>query len=253
MAETEATTDLGGDAQPQPGTVIAPGATLPAPAPAAELAQAPTGLAPDVPETPTPPVPEAKTPPTPPQDPSPTPAEEAPEPPEQPQPADPASPKDDQPTDGNDQSVTWTASEFVAHDKSAVWYVLLLAGTLLLAALFFLLTRSLVTVAVVIVSGLLLGIYGARQPRQLEYRLDGRGVDIGPRHHGYDEFRSFSVVPEGAFGSIVFMPLKRFAVATTVYYAPDDESKILAILTDQLPFEEHRGDAVDSLMRHIRF
>jgi hypothetical protein len=251
MAETEDTTDPGGNAQPQPGTVIAPGATPPAPAPAAEPAQAPTEPAPDVPETSTQPAPKAKTPPTPPQ--APTPAEETPEPPEQPQPADPASPEDDQPTDGDNQSVTWTASEFVAHDKSAGWYVLLLAGTLLLAVLFFFLTKSLVTVAVVVVSGLLLGIYGARQPRQLEYRLDKRGVDVGPKHHGYDEFRSFSVVPEGAFESIVFMPLKRFAVPTTVYYAADDESKILAILTDQLPFEEHRSDAVDSLMRHIRF
>jgi hypothetical protein len=235
MAENEDTTDPDASAQPQPGAVIAPGATPPS-------AQAPTEPAPDVPETPTPL-----------QDPSPTPAEEAPEPPEQPQPAAPASPEDGQPADDSGQSVTWTASEFVAHDKSGGWYISLLAGTLVLAVLFFFLTKSLVTVAVVAVSGLLLGIYGARQPRQLEYRLDNRGVDVGPKHHGYDEFRSFSVVPEGAFESIVFMPLKRFAVPTTVYYAADDESKILAILTDQLPFEEHRGDAVESLMRHIRF
>jgi hypothetical protein len=234
MAETKNTTDPAGNAQPQPGTVIAPGATPPAPAPPTEPVQPTTAPAPDVPEAPAP-------------------AEEAPEPPEQPQPDEPAPPEDDQPADGGDRSVTWTASEFVAHDKSAGWYISLLAGTLLLAVLFFFLTKSLVTVAVVVVSGLLLGIYGARQPRQLEYRLDKSGVNIGPKHHGYDEFRSFSVVPEGAFESIVFMPLKRFAVPTTVYYAADDESKILAILTDQLPFEEHRGDAVESLMRHIRF
>jgi len=34
---------------------------------------------------------------------------------------------------------------------------------------------------------------------------------------------------------------------------PADEDKIMAILSVQLPFEEHHADAVDSLMRHIRF
>ena len=130
---------------------------------------------------------------------------------------------------------------------------MLAVGVLLLAALIFLSTRDVVSVAVVVVAGLLLGIYGAHQPRQLEYRLDKQGVGIGQKQYGYDEFRSFSVVPEGAFASIVFMPLKRFALPTTVYYAPDDEDKILAVLSDQLPLEEYRHDAIDRLMRRIRF
>jgi hypothetical protein len=141
----------------------------------------------------------------------------------------------------------------VAHDKSAGWYILLAAGTLALAALVFFVTRDIISVGVVIVAGLLLGVYGAHQPRQLEYVVDNRGIGIGARYHAYDEFKSFSVVAEGAFSSLVFMPLKRFAVPTTVYYAPDNEERILSILSDHLPLEEHRGDAVDSLMRHIRF
>jgi hypothetical protein len=61
------------------------------------------------------------------------------------------------------------------------------------------------------------------------------------------------VVPEGAFSSIVFMPLKRFAPLTTIYYAPEDESKIITILTDRLPFEERKAAAIDSLMKRVRF
>jgi len=225
MAETKNTPGADGNTTPQPGTVIAPGATPPAP------------------ETSEPPAPV----------PAPEPSPEAPEPTEQPQPADPAPPEDASPGDGGDQSVAWTASEFVAHDKSAGWYALLAMAGLLLAALIFVLTRDVVSVAVVITAGLLLGVYGAHKPRQLEYRIDGRGVGIGQKYYGYHEFKSFSVVPEGAFASIVFMPLKRFAVPTTIYYAPDDEEKILAVLSNQLPFEEHRRDAVDGLMRRIRF
>jgi len=151
------------------------------------------------------------------------------------------------------QSVTWTASEFIAHDKSASWYLLLTGGTLLLAALVFLVTKDKVSVAVIIVAGLMLGIYASHKPRQLEYKLDQNGLSIGNKRHFFNEFRSFSVVPEGAFAGIIFMPLRRFAVPLTIYYAPDDEEKIMAIVSPHLPFEEHRADPIDSLMRRIRF
>lgn len=180
----------------------------------------------------------------------------APEPELEPEPETEATPPAEQPSatgDDKGQKITWTASEFVAHNKSAGWYALLMIGTLLLAAVVFFVTRDIISVSVVIVAGLLLGVYGAHQPRQVEYIVDRRGIGIGQKHHTYDEFKSFSVAPEGAFSSLVFMPLKRFAVPTTIYYAPDDEERILSILADHLPLEEHRRDAVDSLMHRIRF
>ena len=157
----------------------------------------------------------------------------------------------EEPDDG--AQVTWTASEFVAHDKSAGWYAGVVTASVVLSALVFLLTRDVVSTAVVIIAGLLLAVYGSHKPRQLEYVVTKRGIGIGGKYYSFEEFRSFSVVSEGAFSSLVFMPLKRFAVPLIVYYAPDDEEKILNILTDQLPLEEPRRDAVDSLMRRIRF
>ncbi len=158
-----------------------------------------------------------------------------------------------QPQLAHPDTITWTASEFVAHEKTAVWYLLLAIASAAIAALIYLITKDAVSVAVVVVAGLLLGAYGARQPRQLGYRLDQHGISIGQKSYNYDEFRSFSVHPEGAFSSIIFMPLKRFAAPLTIYYAPADEEQILTLLNDQLPFEPQRRDAVDSLMRRIRF
>ena len=149
--------------------------------------------------------------------------------------------------------ITWTASEFVAHEKSAGWYLLLALAATLIGGLVYLIAKDIISVAVVAVAALLFGVYGARQPRQLEYRLDAHGIGIGPKHYAYNQFRSFTVMPEGAFSSIVFMPLKRFSPPITIYYAPEDEDKIADLLVNQLPFEEARRDAVDSLMRRIRF
>ncbi len=151
------------------------------------------------------------------------------------------------------QPISWTASEFIAHDKSFGWYAALAAGALALAALVYFISRDLISVSVVIIAALMLGVYGGHKPRQLEYRIDTDGLSIGKKHFGYDDFRSFSVLPEGAFSSIVFMPMKRFAVPTTIYYAPEDEDRIASMLSSYLPFEERDHDAIDRLMHRIRY
>ena len=172
---------------------------------------------------------------------------------EQPEPQDSSFDVSESPLDGNNQKITWTASEFIAHDKSVSWYVVLSLVTVVLGAVVFLLNRDFISVSVVIISGLLLGAYAGHQPRSLEYALNNGGLSIGQKHYSYDKFKSFSIMKEGAFSSIMFMPLKRFAVALMVHYAPEDEEKILSILAERLPMEEPRYDLVDSLMRRIRF
>ncbi len=226
---------------PQPGTVVAPGSSGPVqavPLPTAAAAQPPpTAVIP--PAGPAPALPPAAPP--------------APQPPpaaEEPLPKLDLGPL---PNENDNDTVTWTASEFVAREKSSKWYLKLAIATVLVAILTFVIARDLVSVSVIIIAGILLGIYGTHQPRQREYQLDQLGIGIAGNYHSYDEFRSFTVAPEEAFAGIVLMPLKRFAVPLTIYYAPEDEEKILTILSDHLPFEEYRGDAVEDLMRHIRF
>lgn len=123
----------------------------------------------------------------------------------------------------------------------------------MVAFVLYMLTRDAVTAAVVVVGGLFLGVYGARKPRQIQYQVDFQGIRVGARRYEYGLFRSFSVVPEGAFASIVLMPLKRFSPPLTLYYSPSDEENILSILGTQLPFENRKPDFTDSLMRRIRF
>lgn len=150
-------------------------------------------------------------------------------------------------------AITWTASEFVAHAKTTGWYVNLAIAAMLISAVVYLITRDVISVGVVVAAAILLGVYGSHQPRELEYHLNQHGLTIGHKNYHYDDFRCFSIVPEGAFSSIVFMPLRRFSPPLSIYYAPDDEEKILNVLSVRLPFEEGHRDAVESLMRRIRF
>ena len=147
----------------------------------------------------------------------------------------------------------WSASEFIAHQKSASWYLRLAIAAIIFAALVFLLTHDKISTGVVLFAGLCLGIFGARKPRTLDYKLDESGLKIGEKFYSYDTFKSFAVMKEGAFSSIMLLPLKRFMPALSLYFDPQDESKIANILADRLPFEDRKHDAVDSLMHRIRF
>jgi hypothetical protein len=151
------------------------------------------------------------------------------------------------------QPVSWSASEFVAHHKNSGWYLLLMLGAVVVAALVYVLTRDWLSTGVVVVAGIVLAGYSSRKPRQLNYAVDGRGVTVGTKFFAYSEFRSFSIVPEGAFASIVFMPLKRFGIQTTIYYDPQDEDRIIDVISPHLPHEEHQSDMLDHMMRRIRF
>lgn len=151
------------------------------------------------------------------------------------------------------ESVSWTASEFIEHNKDAGWYGLLALATVVVAGLVFLLTRDKVSTSVVVVAAVIFGFYAARKPRTLNYRLDSGGLTIGEKFYDYGLFRSFTVVREGPFSSIDFMPLKRFMPLITIYFEPKDEAKIAELLSERLPMDHRGRDWFEQLMHRIRY
>jgi hypothetical protein len=149
--------------------------------------------------------------------------------------------------------ISWTAAEFVEHQKSTSWYMALTVAALAAAAIDFLFTRDFISTGVIILAAALFGTYAGHKPRTQQYYLSPQGLQIGEKLYGFQAFRNFSVIEEGNLISIVFMPLKRFAPSLTIYVAQDIEERVLDYLSEFLPFEQHQGDAVDGLLRRIRF
>ncbi|HSX08468.1 MAG TPA: hypothetical protein VLG11_06270 [Candidatus Saccharimonadales bacterium] len=157
------------------------------------------------------------------------------------------------PADPNVQ-VHWTASEFIHHQKSFAWYLVLAVSALAAGAIVYLLTRGdKITAAVIPVAALFFGISAARKPRTLDYEVNGAGIIIGRHFYPYANMKSFSIVHQGAFSSVSFMPLKRFMPFLTMYYAPEDEEKIVGVLSSYLPVEMARRDMLDQFLERIRF
>lgn len=149
--------------------------------------------------------------------------------------------------------IEWTASEYIANPKSSGWFGLLMLGSVVLAAVVYVITRDFVSTGVIIFLAIIVGVFAARQPKTLTYKIDNTGVHIGERHFPYDTFKFFSIGYEHAIGFISLMPLRRFMPPLTIHYSPQDEERIAETLANYLPYEEHKLDAVDAITRRLRF
>lgn len=155
--------------------------------------------------------------------------------------------------DGDIETISWTASEYMAHTKSGGWYGLLGLGALAMTALAYLITRDVVSTLVVVVTITIFGAYAGRKPRDLTYSVGDQGIQIGEKVYPYNMFRSFSIIDEGATESISLIPLKRLATPISIYFNPQDGERITELLSLFLPFEHKQMDPVDKLMRKVRF
>lgn len=149
--------------------------------------------------------------------------------------------------------LSWTASEFIAHEKAPSWYGALAAVAIVIAVLVYLVTKDKISTGIVVLAALAFGIFAHRKPQTQQYGLSREGLQIGQKQYDFQEFKTFSVTEDGAIASVVFMPLKRFMPPLTIYVAPDMENQVVEFLSAYLPFQEHKADAVDSLLKRIRF
>ncbi len=158
-----------------------------------------------------------------------------------------------QPVLSDMQPLSWTASEFIEHQKPQGWYLLLAGGSIAASAILYLLTQDVITVVVVVVAAIMFGIVGARKPRAMDYSIQPSGLQIGVKLFPFSGFKSFSVIEEGAINSIQLMPLKRFSPPISIYFPPEQEQQITYALADYLPHEDKERDAIDRLMKRLHF
>ncbi len=150
-------------------------------------------------------------------------------------------------------SVSWTASEYIAHEKGANWYLMLGLASFVLVIIVFVLTRDIFASVAVAIACLLLGIYSGRKPQTISYVLDRSGILVGEKLHSFAAFKSFSVVEEGMINSIWLKPLKRFAPLVVMYFPPDQGDEIVDVLSNYLPHEDRELDAIDRASKRMRF
>lgn len=151
------------------------------------------------------------------------------------------------------QAVQWEASEFIDHQKSASWFIPLALGAVAASGFMFLITRSILSSLVVLFGGVAFVVLARQKPRTISYMLNSSGITIGQKRYVFDDFRTFSIVQEGALYSVFLEPIKRFMPPLSIYFAPEDGERIFDILATHIPHQQRQADPVERLMRRIRF
>lgn len=152
-----------------------------------------------------------------------------------------------------DDAISWSASEFIAHEKNGAWYAMLIAGALILAILVFVITREWFSIIAIAILAVAIGIFGNLKPKVLNYTVSPNGITAGDKHFEYDVFTSFAVLEDGAMSSLQLLPQKRFMVPITLYLDPAQEDDIIEALGNYLPFEHRERDFTERMSSRFRF
>jgi hypothetical protein len=150
-------------------------------------------------------------------------------------------------------TISWSASEYISHEKSPGWFAGITSAATAVSALIFILTEeSLASITILIVAFSAM-FFAGRKPDVKQYELSDIGLKVDGKRHELDQFRSFSIVDEGAIDSIWLKPLGRFVPMLIIYFSPEDEERIIEALSSFLPHEQRELDPLDRLTRRLRF
>jgi hypothetical protein len=149
-------------------------------------------------------------------------------------------------------TITWSASEYIDHQRGASWYGLLSAATIGLAVIVYFLTKDYFATGTIVVLGIIVGVFVGRKPAQVEFELSESGLHVAQKAYNYNRFKSFTVLKEGNLVSLSLMPIKRFMPPVSAYFDPKDEQKITNLIGEHLPFQESKPSTVDRLSIRLK-
>ena len=151
------------------------------------------------------------------------------------------------------EAISWTGSEFLDRHKNLAWYISLGIFISVVCAVIYLLSRDLISIIFIAITGVLFAIIASRKPKQVQYIIDNKGIKIGNRTYSFADFKSFSIQRDGMIGYVNLMPLKRLLPELSIYYAPNEEQKILNALSLHIPHDQVEESLVDKLFKNLHF
>lgn len=160
---------------------------------------------------------------------------------------------DSQPIDIDEETVHWSAVEYIEREKGSMWFVLFWVVVVLLIASDILFLKSYTFSALIAVMAIAIIILSRRPAQEIKYTLSGQqGLYVGEKLYHFSEFKSFGLINDEGNYSIMLVPIKRFSLGVSIYFPYDVGEKIVDILGARLPMQEMELDLVDKFVRQLR-
>lgn len=156
------------------------------------------------------------------------------------------------PSDDDTALLRWQATEYLHHDRSALWYTVLSCVVVLFIILAIFVFHSVTFAILIPVMLVALVVYVRRPPSILNYILSRKGLHVNDRLYTYDQFKAFGVVTHDGTHSVVLLPRKRFQVSQTVYFPEEVGESLVDMIAARLPMQEVHLDPIDRLLKKLR-
>jgi len=152
-----------------------------------------------------------------------------------------------------EEPVHWSAAEYIDNKRGGLWFVAFALVVVVLIAVDLFLFKSYTFSVLVVVMAVALVVLMVRPSRVIDYTLSGdQGLYIGEKLYHFSEFKAFGIISEDGHHSIMLIPVKRFALALSVYFPEEVGEKIVDIFGARLPMRDLKLDVIDVIVRKLR-
>ncbi len=155
-----------------------------------------------------------------------------------------------------EKEIKWTAPEFEYHHKGVSWHWLLVitAGLIILIALW---QKNFLFAVFVAIAATLMVKWGHHEPRYVNFRLTGEGLEFDTAKYPYEDFAGFATHPVHGqsedLSYLIFQRKHRLGTYLKVL-APTIMLEEIRILANKyLPEIEYEESLMDHLSRFLKF
>lgn len=148
-----------------------------------------------------------------------------------------------------ESALSWEAPEFVAQEKSALWYAAFgIAMALLLFAAF--LMRSFLSGVVFVLLGVLVLLYSERPPRTARFQIGKEGLLVNNRRYPFQELDAFNIV-ESKSGPLALIRGRRLLLPLLhVPLADQDQDAVREALRSGIKEDHDLREPLADLLAH---
>lgn len=150
------------------------------------------------------------------------------------------------------QPLRWQATEYIHHEKDALWFVVFAVVVLAMMVFSILVIQSVTFTILIPVMAAALIVYTRRPPRMIDYTLSSQGLHLNDQLYPFSDFKGFGVIRDGREYSIMLLPTKRFKLGVSIYFPEEAGEAIVDALGARLPMQEMHLDAFDRIIHKLR-
>ncbi len=148
--------------------------------------------------------------------------------------------------------ISWRAPEYTFNEKSTDWFWGLALSTLAIGVVSLIAGNFLLAV-LIIIAAFTVGLLSIRRPKDIEFKINNRGVKAGTELHSWSGLESFWLEEETDPPKIILIS-KRFLMPHIIIPLGDvDFGNVHDVLLEHLPQVEHHESIVDVLAARLGF